>query len=332
MFIINKNIKTAIFFWTIGCLLLLHGSVPAQTCCSGGVPISSNIGLKSKGKKVLQLGLSLDFNVLTTLKSGSQTLDDNLRKRTTQSAMIRAAYELTDNWSIETLFPVIRLTRTIVSNDGAVNNQFSFGFGDPAILGIYKWPSNSIALRTGLGIQIPLGSTKVKNDDGLLFIEDLQPGSGALDAVVYLDISYPLPFNPNYIVGLNSIYSITGTNNNSRNGTQSYRFGNDLQMIASAGFQYLLLNDIASSTLRLRYRNAAHDLIDESDLPGTGGEWLFGALSQSISLSLNTSLSILMELPLYAFVNDTQLSPTYRINATFIHTFLPGNPTLNFNY
>jgi len=35
----------------------------SQTCCSGGVPLSSNLGLPASDKGVLQLSLSYDLNV-----------------------------------------------------------------------------------------------------------------------------------------------------------------------------------------------------------------------------------------------------------------------------
>jgi len=38
----------------------------AQTCCSGGIPLSNNIGLTSLGKGTLQIGINYDYNNLNT--------------------------------------------------------------------------------------------------------------------------------------------------------------------------------------------------------------------------------------------------------------------------
>jgi hypothetical protein len=59
-------------------------SVSGQTCCSGGVPLSGNVGLPSGEKGVLQILVNHDDNALKTLKSGSMKLEDDSRTRHTR--------------------------------------------------------------------------------------------------------------------------------------------------------------------------------------------------------------------------------------------------------
>jgi len=59
-------------------LIFSCSQMKAQSCCSGGVPIASNLGFGSAEKKVLQLSFNLDYNKLTSLFSNSDRLDDDL--------------------------------------------------------------------------------------------------------------------------------------------------------------------------------------------------------------------------------------------------------------
>ena len=85
----------------IGLLLGLNYSLRSQTCCSGGVPLSSNLGLPASEAKTLQFALTYDLNVLETLKTGRQTLEDNSRSRKTHSGILEVGYGFTDKFSID---------------------------------------------------------------------------------------------------------------------------------------------------------------------------------------------------------------------------------------
>jgi len=65
-------------------LMLLVGfgiqNIQGQTCCSGGVPLSGNLGLPIAESKIWQFSASYDLNVLKTLQTGTEKLDDNTRK------------------------------------------------------------------------------------------------------------------------------------------------------------------------------------------------------------------------------------------------------------
>lgn len=89
----------------------------AQTCCSGGVPLSNNLGLPNDGKGSFSLGLSYDYNNLNTLNSGSEKLDDDSRKRITNSVLFNLGYSITDRLSVESLFTWVNQTRTITQFD-----------------------------------------------------------------------------------------------------------------------------------------------------------------------------------------------------------------------
>ena len=67
-----------------------------------------------------------------------------------------------------------------------------------------------------------------------------------------------------------------------------------------------------------RYRWAGADIIDGNILSNTGGQWFFVVpriswLVKDMKWHINT------ELPIYADIVGTQLSPTFRINTGFYY-------------
>lgn len=309
-----KYLLSAIFF--VFCVVRND----AQTCCSGGVPVSSNIGLKAEDKSLV-LSLGADFNSLRDLYNEGDLIDDELRTRTTQSYILRAAYSWTDRFSTELFFPLVRQTRNIITNSGADDFQSSFGIGDPILMMYYDVVNADVNLIVGAGPQIPLGSFSKRNDRGLLLIEDLQPGSGALDFIYFSALSYKLATRPSMNIFARAIYSMTGTNEGSRGGTQSYTFGNDIQLIAGLSDQLLVCNTVIGPSLSFRYRNAARDKVDGNESTGTGGHWMFARASIGFDFVAESRLALSLEVPVSTFVNETQLSPTSIFNITVQKSF-----------
>jgi hypothetical protein len=286
-----------------------------QSCCSGGVPVSSNLGFQSEQARTLQLSLQADFNVLKSLYAGSDLLEDRLRKRTTQSYLLRMAYAVSNRSSLELFFPLVRQTRKIYTNQNTVDFESSFGLGDPVLLFVFNVLNGPFAIRLGAGPQIPLGSFEEKNGRGLFLVEDLQPGSGAWDLVLFGSVEHIPNFRPSMFLYSNVIISRNGINDASRGGFLRYRFGHDVQVILGVSDQLLALNQSFQPNVSLRYRKAQRDQIDGFPNSGTGGEFLFVKLGTGINVSRNTgTFSFQLELPLYTFVNETQLAPTYSIN------------------
>ena len=121
--------------------LLLTSSLSAQTCCSGGVPLSSNLGLPDSEAGTLQFTLSYDLNALNTLKNGRLVLDDNSgtnRNRLTHSILAELGYSFSEKISIDILFSWVRQERTNFVNGIQSDFRFTEGVGDPVILLKYK--------------------------------------------------------------------------------------------------------------------------------------------------------------------------------------------------
>lgn len=298
-------------------LLFTYESI-AQTCCSGGVPVSSNIGFPSSDGGILQFGLVYDVNVLRTLNTGTEVLDDDLRERKTRSFIVRGAYQINKKFTVESFIPFVNQRRSIITNSGGTDVEQSLGIGDPILLGIYQVINKKINWRIGAGPRIPLGSFSQQNDIGLLLLEDLQPGSGAWDLILLSSIDLTLAKRPSSNLYLNAIHSRRGVNNESRGGFQSYQFGNDVQVISGYSEQLFLFGQIINLGGSLRYRFVERDRVDSIRTISTGGQFLFARINPAWVIGdKQGTINFNFEVPIYANVNETQVRPTYAINISW---------------
>lgn len=292
----------------------------AQTCCSGGIPLSNNIGLDILDRGMLQINLSYDYNNLNTLNIGNDKLDDNARLRTTNSVLLNLSYSVTNNFAIEGLLSWVEQKR-IITQFGNVNEDSSSGIGDAVVLAKYNFNDvlggNSSA-RVGFGAKIPLGSTTETSDLGIVLNADMQPGSGAWDLIYWGQVLKSFDFRPSLKFSLRAIYRDTGVNDSYLDVT-TYEFGNEFQTFLSFTDQFDIFNTIAIPSLSFKYRQAQQDIIGGFDLNNTGGQWVFIIPSFSVNISSDITLTTKVELPIYSYVDGTQLTPTYRITAGVLY-------------
>ncbi|MFQ5448655.1 MAG: hypothetical protein ACE5FF_17135 [Saprospiraceae bacterium] len=299
-------------------LLLFHNLSTGQTCCSGGVPLSSNLGLPPEEGKTLQLNLNYDLNVLQTLKTGSETLDDDSRTRRTHSVLLQGGYSLSERFSVDALISWVRQERNI-RQFGNTDFTATDGVGDAVFLFKYKLLATAGNLTTvtgALGVKAPLGASGLKRSDGLTINADLQPGSGAWDGILWGQVVHVLKFRPGMSVSGTVVYGLKGKNRGYL-GSQVYQFGNELQVSGSLAGRLLMGSFIIDPSLTLRFRNVSPDRVEGLDVPSTGGNWLF--LSPGLNYWFNPkyAFNARVELPLIASITGTQVSPTYRINVGF---------------
>lgn len=299
--------------------LLITGcqQVFSQTCCSGGVPLSNNLGLPNEGKGSFTAGLNYDYNNLNTLNAGSDKLDDDSRLRITNSILLNLGYAFTDRFSFEALFTWVNQTRTI-SQFGNENLSETQGIGDAVFLVKYAIPDvlgSQSVLNLGLGTKAPVGKSDLTTTEGFQLSADLQPGSGAWDILGWVSISKGLNFRPSATASGSLTYRATGENTSYFNNTAIYEFGNVIQTNVGYTDQFLLFNTIFNPGLILKYRKAFYDKIDGSQLPNTGGEWIFIRPEISVLLTPNIAINSRLEIPIYSYVDGTQLTPTLRFTA-----------------
>jgi len=260
------------------------------------------------------LGMNYDYNNLNTLNAGSQKLDDDSRKRITNSVLLNLGYAFTDNISVETLFTWVNQTRTI-TQFGNENFTETTGIGDAVFLVKYAIPNvlgASSQLNLGVGTKAPLGKSDITANQGIQLTADLQPGSGAWDGLAWISISKGVGFRPSATISGSFTYRLTGENNSYLNNTSVYEFGNSMQANLGYTDQFLIFNTIVNPGLVFKYRRSGIDKINSSDIPNTGGEWFFLRPELSIQLSPSIAFQTRLELPVYSNVDGTQLTPTTR--------------------
>jgi hypothetical protein len=303
-------------------LAILWHHTSGQTCCSGGVPISNNIGgLPISSQKTWQFSLNADLNVLNTVKEGRKVLEDRARDRKTLSFLFKTSYSFTDKVFAEGLFSWVQQERTIRQTAGFNDFARSRGWGDAVILINYNYlTSGNTKLIAALGSKIPTGSSDSRNEDGLMLNADLQPGSGAWDGIVLHRIQASDKLKPSRFYFLNGTLRFTGVNKNYL-GKERYRFGNEMQLLAGVTDQFVIGSALVSSGINLRFRSVSRDLFNSELLPNTGGSWLFLMPLIGWHITQDLVLNVNGELPLYANVKGTQLSPTFRINGGVYYAY-----------
>ncbi len=310
--------------------MLITAQLYAQTCCSGGVPLSNNLGLPNEGKGSFIVGLNYDYNHLNTLNAGTERLDDDSRLRNTNSILLNAGYAINERLSVEALFTWVNQTRTI-RQFGNENFTETRGIGDAVFLIKYAFPElfgTGTIWSVGLGTKAPLGKSDLTSAEGFQLTADLQPGSGAWDVLGWSSVSKKLGFRPSATASGSITYRLTGSNSSYLNNTSVYEFGNVLQLNMGYTDQFLLFNALFNPGLVLKYRKAFADEINGSDLPNTGGQWVFVRPELAVQLAKNLKVQTRLEIPVYSEVTGTQLTPTIRFTAGISYTFTKNNITL----
>ena len=300
---------------SVSLIVLFSDITYGQTCCSGGVPISGNLGLPPGNIGTWQFSLAYDINVLKTLMDGRDVLDDHSRERVTQSILFQSGYTFSNRFSADLFFSYVKQERTI--------NQFNKtdftstnGIGDAALLFKYnlsKSTSSKFLFTIAAGPKFPTGRSDFVRDDGIPLNADLQPGSGSWDGLFWGNGIYKFDFRPTLNISSTAIFSYKGKNNQYL-GEQTYQFGNELQVILSANDNFLIGKKIIDTSISFRYRKALSDRFNELTMPSTGGQWVFLAPSLAYNFSQKFAANATFEIPIFSEVEGTQLSPTYRLN------------------
>ena len=294
--------------------------VEGQSCCSGGVPLSNNLGLPSAQAGMLQLGLSYDFNNLNTLRAGWDRLADDSRRRTTQSILLNWGISISEKLAVEGILSYLQQERKITQRVGTDIARAS-GLGDAVLLLTYTLFSSldqSSSLRIAGGVKAPLGDFNRTNDLGLILNAELQPGSGAWDVILWSQWTQNFAFRPSLSYHLTMAYSDKGQNNEYLQ-DQRYQFGNEVQISTGIADRLIWGNQVFDPGLTFRYRRASEDLFNKSELPATGGEWIFMEPSLAYWITPDFSFNFSVSFPVMAYVRDTQFSPTIRTTIGVFH-------------
>lgn len=304
-------------------ILSVNLDLTGQTCCSGGVPTSSNLGLPASSKKTLQFRFNYDLNTLNTQKTGRTKSTTPQSFRRTHTAMLQTGYSFTNNISLDAFLPFVRQERRSNVND---SGETTSGLGDIVLLLKYKlWSNddNSKAMTIGAGPKLPTGRTDFRNQFGNVLLADLQPGSGSIDGLLWGQFLTTLNFRPSLNWLTQASFKWNGQNDNFGFGNTetTYQFGNELQLTTGLSDRMFLGKSLIDPALLLRYRRTFSDKSkpntiaqDLTEVPSTGGEWIFIYPSLTYWFSEDWSITTGVEFPLFSNIEGTQVTPTSRVN------------------
>jgi hypothetical protein len=297
--------------------ITIGNMIYGQTCCSGGTPLTGNLGIQGIEPNSLYFQLTYDYNFLNDLYSGTQSLEDNKRERLTQTILFQGIYSFSDKFSVNTLFTYVSQQRRIFSRIGAPNVTKTKGVGDVVVLVQYT-PFSTIkrSLTMALGPKLPIGKFNATDPEfGIVLSPDLQPGSGSLDGILGASYQeYHLLNVPGFTLSGSAGYRLT-TPAKRFEGDNNYRFGNETMLSLGIQKSILVKKSRITPSVFIRYRNTLSDKINGSKVAGTGGNWMYINPGIGIDLFSNLSINASGGLPVYRNLNGTQLTTAYRFNA-----------------
>ena len=313
-------------FLIFGMALVPVSVLQAQTCCSGGVPLSGNIGFEGADQGALQLELSYDLNYLATLKNGSDIFTDETRRRITQSVLLKAGYSLNSWLAFDALFTYVSQGRSVTYLE-TTNKSNTNGIGDAVFITKFilsRYEESGTEIQLGAGPKIPFGRSDISDERGILYNADLQPGSGSWDLITWGYFLKQINIRPTTVLSARIVGRINGSNREYL-GSQNYQFGNSIQLYLGAGDQFLVGNRIISTSLSFRYRKALADGINGLKLDNTGGQWINIIPSIGWKIGERSQIQFIPEIPIISKVEGIQLSPTFRMQVGIYHNFQRKN-------
>ncbi len=292
----------------------------AQTCCSGGVPLSGNIGFSGSSRGTWQFELGYDLNYLSTLKQEREIYEGDSRKRLTHSLLFKTGYSISGRFAVDALFTFVQQDRRVVYEETA-NLVQTRGIGDAVIIGkmvLSSFAEKGTEFQLGAGPKIPLGRSDLTDGRGITLNADLQPGSNSWDLITWGLLIRQFKERPTATYSARVVGRFNGTNPDYL-GSQTYRFGHSFQVYLGAGDQFLVRNRVVASSLSFRFRYAMEDRVNGMVLDNTGGEWINLIPAVSWHIRTNTILQLVPEIPLFSRVEGIQLTPTFRFQVGLYH-------------
>jgi hypothetical protein len=292
----------------------------AQTCSCAGAPLlgSQSLGTTESGNLVI--GLTHEYNDISSLYAGNASLDDSNTTRATNSTLLEINYGFSRRLSLSATFSYVtknRITGRSTSNPDDITTR---GIGDGVFLLKYVLKEHSLAsqysIAVGSGVKTPFGTTSLRNN-GFQMNADMQPGSGAWDAVFWSYASASFVPHTDFSVYMLNSYRLTGKNDRFGENDE-YKFGNEWITMVGTGNS---LTDQLGYSLSFRFRYTTSDQRNNQDMPNTGGTWLM--VNPALSYDLFDQLTVRLSgnVPVYQHLEGTQPTTSYTASLSLFYSF-----------
>jgi hypothetical protein len=291
-----------------GGLFLVQPYMQAQTCSCATTPLFNPIDYSTLKNRKWHFELAYKYHALNDLVEGTKEVkDETERKRTAQNLLLDIRYALFTDLTFRAVFSIARHDREVgISSALPVNTQ---GFGDSMLSVQYTPLSYSEPSQTqisfGTGIKMPLGKSDARTIG--IAAEDMQPGTGSWDTMVWAFIGQLIPQAP----GLELLSGVSARFNGAN--SREYQFGNEI--MTSLGAKYHT-KKILSYSVSGRYRWTQNDERFGGDVPNTGGQWIYLVPGVEVRLTRDFGFKAEGEIPLYR-----KLKGARQFTTTFLLSF-----------
>ena len=304
-------------FWgtTFGLLLSIAfvDVVWAQTCCTGGVPITGAIRLNQPEKNSFGLAINYDNNRIEDFFQEDEKLDDDYIKRRTTTVSLQADYGITNKLSLLLLVPYAWMSESVTQGTTTETVEKS-SLGDISLMGNYViLNKNRFNASLGGGIKFPTGKTDQR--DQFILPPTLQVGTGSVDFILFADARTSFDFRKSLTLQQTLSYKLNTTGEQFAS-HENYKFGNEFQSFTSISDQILIGKMLHTPSLLMRIRYADNNEIEDLTDINSGGLWMYLVPGWSLELSRTVTAGVFMELPVYRDLNGFQLTTTSRLIAS----------------
>jgi hypothetical protein len=312
--------------WLVSIALLLTGLAvprPAPACDSTGCALVT----RSAGGLLPRNGWRLDLSFRTSddsvLMSGSATTTRVTRPKvdfenglvrpgfhqdlggTARFLQLDLGYGLTGATTLVASAPIVTRRSYEIGHPPALTEQYeTWGLGDTLVGARHAVvASTDTSVVGGLAVELPTGDYRLVNPEALFDIgvmdPMLQPGSGSFDLVLSAQASRRVTRGGLDLTGSVS-YQANTTND------LEYRYGDDA--IASLGLAGPVGTRVRAA-LQLKYTHRGRSEYRGEGVESTGGTVVYAIPGLVTSLPGKMSVYVFLPVPVYRYVNETQVAP-----------------------
>ena len=244
------------------------------------------------------------------ISAAEDTADTTELRTINRNLLTTLDYSFSNSWTASVSVPVVSRSHSHINDPTGAATFESWNFskiGDARVLGYYRFDNPDPRLNHGLiaGLKLPTGDYKVKNGDGTVAERALQPGTGSTDLVVggYYSAPGRHPDSSWFAQGLVQLAVAT---------RDAFKPGAQYQL--NLGYRHPLsgsLQALAQINTLIKTRDTGSNA--EPDLSGSKTVFLSPGLSYSPTH--DAQVYGFLQLPVYRYVNGTQLSADWSLIA-----------------
>lgn len=282
---------------------------------------------RSAGGLLPRKGFRIDFSFRATddslLMSGSDTTDRVTRPKvdfehglvrpgfhqdlggTSQFVQLDLGYGLTGHTTLLASAPIVTHRSYDIGHPPVLTENYeTWGLGDTLVGARHAFmASPATSLVAGLALEMPTGDFKLVSSGALFDIgvldPMLQPGSGSWDFVGNVQAAHRLTQGGLDLTGAFS-YQANTTND------LEYRYGDDTIVSTSLGGP---VGSRVRASMQLKMVHRGRSTFRDEDVSSTGGTVVYAIPGLVSSLPGKMSVYLFLPVPVYRYVNESQLAP-----------------------